>query len=596
MTTQLPQRFETPLPHPREKRAAEEAPMAPPRNPPVQNAELASEAEYHGTVPRKRHRTATFLGETPLRLGSMKELPSNTFQARILSAKIQQDQEWRAKWEVLSAAAAHLDTALRSFTSPIHLKWADLAISEVGAILDRIANLPEPKAQPAGSTAPAVSPRRNDTAAQRITPATPARAPAERAHGGKETKPETSKRAPQAPTHRSVPNTNTTTPGNSAPGTNKEKDWVAVESRKSKAAAREKQPTKTAKPQGRAQKRPSPGTHSDDDRRLFMRLPEDHAYRQLTAPEARASIASELDLEITDIPRALPVKTGWALQGKDEDVRQTIITKGRAKGWTIEESTVWYSYAVADVPKLLRTHNGVKPALEVLPQEIEGTTGRKAQNIRPSHHLNDNADLQNLIVSFTEPVKSGFRLLSSKPARRIEKRVKITQCENCLNFHDGRDCVRAAKCKNCGKEPHGECTIPTRCANCRGPHSYNDLSCQARPKEINGKIQRPSYKQLAALRQLGENSYNEVTTQLNRTREPASQPGPELQARTGEQASEAPGNTMTHPCPNGEADQAMEDVHHSTPSRVPCEITLGTPRAIPSSPSRGPPELLTRLS
>ena len=245
--------------------------MAPPRNPPVQNAELASEAEYHGTVPRKRHRTATLLGETPLRLGSTKELPSNTFQARILSAKIQQDQEWRAKW---------------SFTSPIHLKWAGLAISEVGAILDRIANLPEPKAQPAGSTAPAVSPRRNDTAAQRITPATPARAPAERAHGGKETKPETSKRAPQAPTHRSVPNTNTTTPGNSAPGTNKDKDWVTVESRKSKAAAREKQPTKTAKPQGRAQKRPSPGTHSDDDRRLFMRLPEDHAYRQLTAPEA----------------------------------------------------------------------------------------------------------------------------------------------------------------------------------------------------------------------------------------------------------------------------------------------------------------------
>ena len=63
-----------------------------------------------------------------------------------------------------------------------------------------------------------------------------------------------------------------------------------------------------------------------------MRLPEGHAYRQLTAPEARASIASELDLEITDIPRALPVKTGWALQGKDEHVRQAIITKGRAKG------------------------------------------------------------------------------------------------------------------------------------------------------------------------------------------------------------------------------------------------------------------------
>ena len=111
------------------------------------------------------------------------------------------------------------------------------------------------------------------------------------------------------------------------------------------------------------------------------------------------------------------------------------------------------------MPKLLRTHNGVKPALEVFPQKIEGTTGRKAQNIRPSHHLNDNADLQNLIVFFTEPVKSGFKLFSSKSARRIEKRVKITQCENCLGFHDRRDYVRAAKCKNCRKEPHGECII-----------------------------------------------------------------------------------------------------------------------------------------
>ena len=101
MTNQLPQRFETPLPPPREKRTAEEAPMAPPRIPPVQYAELASEAEYQGTVPRKRHRTATFLGGTPLKLGSTKELPSNTFQARILSAKIQQDQEWRAKWKVM---------------------------------------------------------------------------------------------------------------------------------------------------------------------------------------------------------------------------------------------------------------------------------------------------------------------------------------------------------------------------------------------------------------------------------------------------------------------------------------------------------------
>ena len=62
---------------------------------------------------RERDCPAIFLGETPLRLGRMKELPLNTFQARILSAKIQQDQEWKAKWE-----SSHCLAVLRFFLFP----------------------------------------------------------------------------------------------------------------------------------------------------------------------------------------------------------------------------------------------------------------------------------------------------------------------------------------------------------------------------------------------------------------------------------------------------------------------------------------------
>ena len=51
-------------------------------------------------------------------------------------------------------------------------------------------------------------------------------------------------------------------------------------------------------------------------------------------------------------------------------------------------------------------------------------------------------------VPITEPVKFGFRLLFLKLAKRIEKKVKITQYENCLDLYDRRDYVQEVKCKN----------------------------------------------------------------------------------------------------------------------------------------------------
>lgn len=105
--------------------------------------------------------------------------------------------------------------------------------------------------------------------------------------------------------------------------------------------------------------------------------------------------------------------------------------------------------------------------------------------------------------------------------------------------------------QNCGKESHGECASLTKCANCRGPHPYNDLSYQARPKVIDGKLQKPSKRQLIHLRQLGDNSYNEAVSLLKPAAQ-VSQPGA------------------------GVAEQAEDHHMEETPDETPNEITLAT--------------------
>lgn len=71
------------------------------------------------------------------------------------------------------------------------------------------------------------------------------------------------------------------------------------------------------------------------------------------------------------------------------------------------------------------------------------------------------------------------------------KRADVTQCMNCLHHgHGTRNCHLKGRCNNCG-ESHNTDKCPKqvesakRCANCGGPHSATDRSCQKRAEYIH---------------------------------------------------------------------------------------------------------------
>ena len=79
---------------------------------------------------------------------------------------------------------------------------------------------------------------------------------------------------------------------------------------------------------------------------------------------------------------------------------------------------------------------------------------------------------------------------------------------------------------HCGKEhDEGKCPNPARCANCSGPHPANFPACAARPTKKNGKITRPTKKQLTHIRELGNKVYQMAHGTLA-TANKATGPGP----------------------------------------------------------------------
>ena len=62
---------------------------------------------------------------------------------------------------------------------------------------------------------------------------------------------------------------------------------------------------------------------------------------------------------------------------------------------------------------------------------------------------------------------------------------KPLQCFKCWRFgHPQSKCQANAVCRHCGSQAHeGACPTPTKCGNCKGPHSPTDRSCPTYIKE-----------------------------------------------------------------------------------------------------------------
>ena len=123
-------------------------------------------------------------------------------------------------------------------------------------------------------------------------------------------------------------------------------------------------------------------------------------------------------------------------------------------------------------------------------------------------------------MSFLAPTQKLWRLFgSSRLARYIDKPAAPSQCDKCWDFHARHSCDRRPSCKRCGKShPHdSNCTAPTQCANCLGPHTADSTECPARPIRSHGVYRRLTQEEKNRVRKMGEQLFAQRTRQTEQT-------------------------------------------------------------------------------
>ena len=288
-------------------------------------------------------------------------------------------------------------------------------------------------------------------------------------------------------------------------------------------------------------RRDSTTTSRDDrprreDRRLLipvepsalLRRPEPFALRQ----ELCASITG---LTLAKIPTISPTRTGWSITPSDLTTRDLLTTQENMEiimrvmhGKAVKRPELWYNYAVPGVPVSIHQLSVGTTTLtretvtrELVAEEVFAQTQERPVDCRPSR-LGANALTGKItwIASFLTPVRP-FRLFNtSELSRLIDKKPQITRHDpGCQGFCNPAKCTRYARCNVCSTRidqhvgPSGiNCTGNPRCANCHGPFPAGHDHCPAAPKRKNGKIIRPTKKELDVIRRHGDRDFRDANT------------------------------------------------------------------------------------
>ena len=179
----------------------------------------------------------------------------------------------------------------------------------------------------------------------------------------------------------------------------------------------------------------------------------------------------------------------------------------------------WHNYAVPHVATSYKSVEGdvVYTTLEMIVEEVTSQTGKRPVSCRPSRHGPDAYGNMTWVISFKEPV-GHFQLFgTSNHSSKINKKPQIQRHNpGCQGYCNPAKCVRGARCAKCGglvAEHDGpvseNCTHPDQCANCYGPHRSGHMMCPAAPRRENGRLIRPTKKELITLRRTGRRAYGE---------------------------------------------------------------------------------------
>jgi hypothetical protein len=266
-------------------------------------------------------------------------------------------------------------------------------------------------------------------------------------------------------------------------------------------------------------------TSKREDRRLLVPV-EPAALLNRPEPFAlRQELAAKIDgITLASIPLVTPTKTGWAITPSDLTTRDLLCTQENTEiilrtfcGTAVKQPETWYNYAVPGVPSGIHCLGGTWiHTAEVIDDEVIAQTTERPVSCRPSRHgANPETGKTTWIVSFLAPVKA-FRLFNtSELSKPIDKKAAISRHDpGCQGFCNPNNCTRYSRCNHCSTRldlhagPSGaNCIEKARCANCHGPFPAGHEHCPATPRRKNGKIIKPTKKELDTIRRHGDREY-----------------------------------------------------------------------------------------
>ncbi|KHJ33346.1 putative eka-like protein [Erysiphe necator] len=121
-----------------------------------------------------------------------------------------------------------------------------------------------------------------------------------------------------------------------------------------------------------SRKEKSPAT---PDKRLFLRLPQEHEWRKLSPAGICEIIVKKLSISPTLIGRIKPIHSGFALSPCSTEAREKVLNARNGlflTGAKLEEATNWATVLIPTVPAVIRKEQGeVEVSNSMLADEVE---------------------------------------------------------------------------------------------------------------------------------------------------------------------------------------------------------------------------------
>ena len=269
-------------------------------------------------------------------------------------------------------------------------------------------------------------------------------------------------------------------------------------------------------------------TIEKEDLRIFIAVPPEIRLLKPSPFAIRQVLCEKIEgLTLHDIPTAAPIKTGWAITPANRKIKDTLLEQENQEimmraleGNSVRVPEQWINYAVQGVASSYRTMAGadVPTTTQLVSKEASTQTGIQPVNCRASRHGPNSQGLTTWIISYKNPVPS-FRLFGvSDYSKEIRKHPTIQRHDaGCQGYCNPARCTKAVRCGNCGDRteshegPTGpDCTHKTKCANCLGPHRAGHTTCPAAPRRVNGRLIKPTKKDLKTVRQAGLKMFQQV--------------------------------------------------------------------------------------